>query len=189
KSVIAFTQKFCFHVGPPIVKLETYTYIAELQAFLTEFYRSTQANCVGNMKQIGAALVMYLDDYNGYLVSWGCSWEDNFAKALAPYLNVKKRGGVSWTECSDIYMCKSAEHYIYDYGTNVWTGYTNSSMRYKRITQITRPTQIVFAAELKNVVSFNTTDSFDPRHSGRGICVFMDAHVEAKKRLESSNLY
>ncbi|MDD5699074.1 MAG: hypothetical protein PHH77_10705, partial [Victivallaceae bacterium] len=41
KSVIAFTQKFCFHVGPPIVKLETYTYIAELQAFLTEFYRST----------------------------------------------------------------------------------------------------------------------------------------------------
>ncbi|MDD5699217.1 MAG: hypothetical protein PHH77_11425, partial [Victivallaceae bacterium] len=57
KSVIAFTQKFCFHVGPPIVKLETYTYIAELQAFLTEFYRSTlQKHLRNSFKKISPTL-------------------------------------------------------------------------------------------------------------------------------------
>ncbi|MFA6717099.1 MAG: prepilin-type N-terminal cleavage/methylation domain-containing protein [Victivallaceae bacterium] len=48
--------------------------------------KAWQTGCVGNMKQIGSALVMYLNDYNGYLVRWGQVATDNYAKAIAPIL-------------------------------------------------------------------------------------------------------
>ncbi|MFA6716519.1 MAG: prepilin-type N-terminal cleavage/methylation domain-containing protein [Victivallaceae bacterium] len=151
--------------------------------------KAWQSNCTGNMKQIGSALVMYLDDYNGYLIRWGQVAADNYAPALAPYLEVTKRSGVAWNQSSDIFQCLAAPEYIYDYANNAWTGYTSSSAPFKRITQITRPTQIVFLADVKNVVIFTTVDKFDPRHNGWGNGVYMDAHVEAKRELETSNLY
>ncbi len=150
--------------------------------------KAWQANCGGNMKQIGTALAMYLDDYNGYLVQWGQTSSDNYAKAFAPYLNVKKKGGIVWNECSEIYKCMAAAHYVYDYASNGWTGYSSAAAPFKRITQVTRPSEIVFLADVKNVVIFTNVNSFDPRHNGWGNGIYMDGHVEAKKLLVFSDL-
>jgi prepilin-type processing-associated H-X9-DG protein len=145
--------------------------------------------CSGNMKQIGVALQMYLNDYNGYIVRWGQVAADNYASALAPYLNVTKKSGIAWNECGDVFKCPSAENYIYDYGTNLWSGYKNASTPFRKINEFTRLTEIVFLCDTNNVLCFNLPSAFEPRHNGRGNSVFMDGHVESKKGLGTSNLY
>jgi len=147
--------------------------------------------CAGNMKQIGGALYMYLDDANGFLVYGGTS-SYCYASMLGPYLNVTKRSGIGWSKCSTVFQCTSAPpSFDYSYAQNEWSGYTNISKPYRRVfTDFTNLSGIVYLAEGDNRVSFNDVhlEYFDPRHNASGNCVFLDGHVTSKTLISPSDL-
>lgn len=170
--------------------------IVILAALLMPALRSARAqarkiDCAGNLKQIGAALYMYLDDYNGCITRGSSNSADNYASMLAPYLNVVKKSGIAWNMSGKVYICNSIPpEYTYSYAQNAWSGYTDSSKKYRNISDFTNPARIFFLCDGANQILFNDSyiDYFEPRHVGTGNCVFMDGHTGSKKVLSPSDM-
>ena len=150
--------------------------------------KSRQITCAGNLKQMGQALYLYVDDYKGNITIGAATGADCYASMLGPYLNVTKKIGIGWVNCSNIYHCPSDSIYTYDYGQNAWSGYTNASRKFRNISEFKNPSSIINITEAQDIVAFTDISLFDPRHGALGNAVFIDAHVEGKKLLSPSDL-
>ena len=76
--------------------------------------KANQINCVSNLKQAGLALVLYIDDQDGYFppiktILPTPPYDDiNWSKSLAPYL--RQRGNNATSKANKVFICPSARY-------------------------------------------------------------------------------
>jgi prepilin-type N-terminal cleavage/methylation domain-containing protein/prepilin-type processing-associated H-X9-DG protein len=144
--------------------------------------KGRQAKCISNLKQIGAALIMYADDHDGYYTRgqyypWTSVhlWSD----AIQPYLRN-----------TDILKCPSQGSDRYGYGYNIayWgTGDAKDGMHGVWDMYPVHQSQVPLPAETIWVVDFGRywgcglefgTEEPDRRHNDGFDVLFVDGHVK-----------
>ncbi|MEM5832344.1 MAG: DUF1559 domain-containing protein [Candidatus Aenigmatarchaeota archaeon] len=66
--------------------------------------RARQAACMNNMKQIGLALMMYIDDYDGYFPYNGAYFVA-LHRAVGPYMSSQKPTGLVQVKLTGVFRC------------------------------------------------------------------------------------
>ena len=140
--------------------------------------------CMSNMRQIHAAFMCYLQDYNGYFPSYGGYWFRNINRYL-PYLSLwSKERNVVW-------RCPSDPAYRFgttglSYGYNI-ASFGNPTRGYIHITRISRPSSRILIADSEPHSNGSCKDAIlhvpgyyplSERHNGGSNVLFVDGHVE-----------
>jgi prepilin-type N-terminal cleavage/methylation domain-containing protein/prepilin-type processing-associated H-X9-DG protein len=124
--------------------------------------RARMTQCLGNLRQMGIALVMYEADHRrlppkasqvpDFMNPRAPGWQNNCLYAIAPYLQGAARG-----RSSKVYACPSAKKPGdgSDATTNSATGYLpNGVVMERTLDAIPNPSGIVFSQETIRLVSF-----------------------------------
>jgi len=154
--------------------------------------KARQAACIGNLKQLGLAYLMYVEDYDyygtpGYTAETG-SWP-NF---LSPYLNRQKAvypdyyGAKNWVslKCPSLSSLEKGSIY-FCYGINNKLASTRVSAKYgmnldkKKLFDISN---VILFGDSKGsswtYIGYNSESNIGMRHSnGFNVC-YLDAHSE-----------
>ena len=150
-------------------------------------------SCVNNLKQIGTASLLYVDDWNGtfppYNRKFGSSPYVRWPMFFIPYFSEelsRLQGSYTdndiWYRCR-IYYCPSApDEYNSNttcaYGVNGWTA---SSLDPVNISEIDRPSSIFYASERSTFPGIRFCvkefDEVDFRHRLNVNALFIDGHV------------
>jgi prepilin-type N-terminal cleavage/methylation domain-containing protein/prepilin-type processing-associated H-X9-DG protein len=157
--------------------------------------KARQAACIGNLKQLGLAYLMYVQDYDyygpcGYTAGVG-SWT-NF---LAPYLNRPKAvypdyyKGKNWISlrCPSLTPSQKGDTEFF-YGINASLASTNVSAKYGMNTskkKLFDVSKVILFGDSKRFgtyssvyIGYNLETQIDMRHSnGFNVC-YLDAHSE-----------
>lgn len=145
--------------------------------------------CMGNLKQIGLATLLYVDDYRSLQVFAATQY--NWYSVVDHYLT--KKGGSVWN-CPDEPYTKTAgtPGYMFNYG-NLSYG-INECLSGARFEQIRRPGEVIMEADsdgngymdclVKGVGQYVGSSVWPPgdRHSNGCNIVFTDGHSEWRKR-------
>lgn len=154
--------------------------------------RAHTTACMNNMKQMGLAMNMYVQDNSYYLtgrVMWGRKIE-SYVGDLKPFACPKWGQGKPVLLATNSGYCQRTYNQLttlqgirggYGVGCNT-TGSTNG--RY--ITSITRPTTTCWLVETTGGCTYHSNPSagcadgptVDPRHSGGINATFVDGHVQ-----------
>jgi len=163
--------------------------------------KARQANCMNNLKQLGLALLMYAQDWEGwapYSYGGGKCWSETLC--INGYVKTPSAGKTSILVCPSYYTSTSPRV------IGKWTSRTTTyGMTFdKTITKdpgpsggisiriigrnITNPSAYIFIADslhkdANTQYYFTVSDSSYPiyihaRHNGRANCWFVDGHVE-----------
>ncbi len=153
--------------------------------------KARQASCLSNLKQIGTALIMYTEDYDGVYPRgqyWPWTGEHTWIHVLEPY--VKNNA---------VFRCPTGGDDDYGYGYNIayWGGgdWLDGMHGINDVVPV-HESQVATPAETLWVVDFGTYwgcgqayDHEQParRHNGGANALFVDAHAkwltEAPQRL------
>jgi prepilin-type N-terminal cleavage/methylation domain-containing protein/prepilin-type processing-associated H-X9-DG protein len=143
--------------------------------------------CLNNLKQIGLAKKMYLDDYGGYFMSNTCNngnngWYDSYhspfvqRRTNTKYIGVNGSGNIT----GSILDCPSNTNETgYDQYTNygyAWCLYTMA----KKVSKVTKPSLRIMFADSKNhyVISYDSYSTrLGPWHNGSPNALFVDGHA------------
>jgi prepilin-type processing-associated H-X9-DG protein/prepilin-type N-terminal cleavage/methylation domain-containing protein len=171
--------------------------------------KSRQVVCVNNLKQIYSAMVMYANDYDGWLPRANNGTpppyynESHWGAYIIPYTGqqvmVEEIAGTKYA--TGIFDCpansKTGSVY-YDYGMNYWCGGWDTEPQ-KKLDNCINPSMKVLLADTDSNKSsggwspiLNVTGSSyppDPRHNNGSSVVFADGHVEWLKVVLEANLY
>ncbi|OGV48492.1 MAG: hypothetical protein A2017_14190 [Lentisphaerae bacterium GWF2_44_16] len=167
--------------------------------------KTRQIACAGNLKQIGAAVMMYSMDYQGYMVGDPVAGNDgsHVMAALCPYLNVKRSDGqeVPWNSdltlvpSAKVFKCPSEKsiRYTYQYG---WNRYVREYYNYS-LNKITQTSSVfIWMDAYWHSLGFNAFAQSDSnryvrdgsRHNtGNNIC-WADGHVTWAKIAFSTDI-
>ena len=130
--------------------------------------KARQAVCMSNLKQIGVASLMYLQDYDYYL--WG---RRRYNNALEDYIPLKS----DWNK---VYTCPSKKG-TWSYGVNQSICDYAYSGRSLKMTQIKLPSKMGLLADCAGLnLEFQErhNDSYHTTRHGGGINIlFLDGHV------------
>jgi len=167
--------------------------------------QARSAACMGNLRQIGIASVLYSDDHAD---EFPRSTHSAFAfrqlpwsRALAPLLG--DNAGPGWTNLfQGVYRCPSHRPKSpWSYGQNVYfelnpeaDDYLGSPSTWRRLSDVPRPAETLLHGEVPGTADhimshFWTPENFASdadlaRHSGRANYVFVDGHVAARRPRE-----
>lgn len=143
--------------------------------------KAQQINCANNLKQIGLAFLIYMDDFNGYFpenlnATGNMAWDD----VLAPYsgLDEATRKRLSHncntrhTQLNDVPGIRDT-----DYAMNLVLGLTYPRGP-KRFSQVKNPSETYLVAETWIGYTWVSGDYVDPRHRGLANFLFVDGHVK-----------
>jgi len=157
-------------------------------------------SCTNNLKQIGLAVVMYVEDNDGHLPHW---YQNNVGSAPAPLGNAP--GPVRWAWQNYIYdylkstetlMCPTRQGELST--PSYWSHYPMHQAHLGEtgglsLVRITKPSQIMFLPE----GTFNThfCPGHNPtrevnnvhwrRHTGGMNCLYIDWHVESVREAQA----
>ena len=154
--------------------------------------KARQAVCMSNLKQLHLAVMMYLDDWDGYFFDYYCGpshangWYDTtYSGFCITYLNGKNGKG-------SILDCPSIPQDI-----SVWSGYINYAynaslyMDFKKLSRVTKPSKTVLFCDTQDSLITYDTYTDDSRiysvHNEGANFLFMDGHVSWSKEPCSSS--
>ena len=165
--------------------------------------KARQANCINNLKQIGLAELIYVQDYNGWSTSVSSdpgggngSWMDLLTDGS--YVNAPKVGKPSLFVCPSGIPKVYANHY-YIYGQQRQTWYSNYRITNNPVVVYNgpgsgvnntwqAPADFIFIADSCDTVGSPQIWFADPgiggipidlRHTGRANVLFGDGHVSS----------
>ncbi len=122
------------------------------------------AVCLSNLKQLGLAFIMYVQDNDECLPPHSVALIPYWTEAIKPY-----GGEIVADNCPDWKGPGPS------YGVNSWLGYTG-----KKINYFIRPTKAPLVFDTKGAYAGNETDLnnwLDDRHSGGTNFCFVDGHA------------
>lgn len=155
--------------------------------------KARQASCLSNMKQIGNAIMMYVQDYDetfplewlgvdgptfyntGNLVRFGDSDPyGNYQPLVYPYVKNFK-----------VFMCPDSKwgdkdySFAHDYGMNCYIGYGFASTAWNSVPQsaIDKPAGLLLVADTP-WECIDRVSRIDPRHNEGAVLVFCDGHAK-----------
>ncbi len=161
-------------------------------------------SCASNLKQIGTAFHMYLNDDNGiWSQPSAASAAKNQFHLLGPYMGLNPVTNASaWVmkakalQCPSkdpldvarfpVYATKSSLTFVYNF--NQWAGYTNGSTPFLNIWSVRHPSKLLFMVEMPGYFTFWATggtvgvnqhqaSELVRSHSGRSNMLFCDGRV------------
>jgi prepilin-type N-terminal cleavage/methylation domain-containing protein/prepilin-type processing-associated H-X9-DG protein len=148
--------------------------------------RARAAVCMNNLKQIGLGVLLYVDDYDGYLPPYYTGPSRYWYNILGPYLGFSiTRVGSQNPIPPAVLKCLSQKRkrwqpdYAYSADLGFWTG--DSRAPWRKLSRVKNPNvQLVFVDS--SVVFFgskfgNKADSFNYVHSEGCNILFLDTHV------------
>ncbi len=75
--------------------------------------RAKTISCVSNLKQIGLAIVLYADDYGGYMpqasTTDGIGWQDRLVKYLKQITGTVGVGDYTWRRNQHVFCCPASK--------------------------------------------------------------------------------
>jgi len=149
--------------------------------------KARQATCVSNLKQIGIATAMYIQDYDEKFFPVNLASPNNWCMFLAPYIGFQKIIGLGWNKSTKLYECPSADPaYNYPYAYNIFCTYSNAAVPMRDLVSIPKPVEMPMFFDSANKHETNSTAYFEKRHSGMGNVVYVDGHVKAIMALPAS---
>ncbi|MGQ9731365.1 MAG: prepilin-type N-terminal cleavage/methylation domain-containing protein [Candidatus Zipacnadales bacterium] len=150
--------------------------------------KARQTKCLSNLKQIGAALIMYADDHDGYYTRgqyWPWTSVHLWTHAIEPYLRNQEV-----LRCPD----QGGDPYGYGYNIAYWGhGDTKDGMHGVNDWYPVHQSQVPEPAETVWVVDFGRywgcglefgTEQPKPRHNDGFNVLFVDGHVKWLKQVE-----
>jgi prepilin-type N-terminal cleavage/methylation domain-containing protein/prepilin-type processing-associated H-X9-DG protein len=169
--------------------------------------RKAQAvTCLGNLKQVHTATLLYAGDNDDFLpFAWindPDPTENNFCALLYPVLhgNNSEFNGDSDFE-SLVYACPTRlrepeagnNPFLVSYGMNVFNSVQYPAPRTRKLSSVTRSSATVLVGDVSwsfNHVTINTLDSFliGYKHSDRANLFFFDGHGAATSLLQTNSL-
>ena len=156
--------------------------------------KARQSVCMNNLKQIGLAILMYVQDYDGFLPPSATEdneyWVDptawipsSFGYSNLTLVEYKKKQTLFKCPSNPIKFIKSnymANHYCMPARNRPTPG------SYKKLSRIRRPTEIILITESEHAGTYIFTETaiwkFGSYHSGGANCLFVDTHVGWKKK-------
>jgi type II secretory pathway pseudopilin PulG len=175
--------------------------------------QASQITCMNNLRQLGQSIASYANDYNGWLpcaYSPGSSWwfRPDVNGMLYDYIfskNPPTNIRSSILNCptnsgNDLRLTFGGGAYGTDYCLNVYYfSYDEGGIttEYNRFNKILAPAQKIGALDSAKWGSFNEIYNTNAwlvgyLHFNGAVCLFLDMHVERKKRSEldqNSNIY
>jgi len=155
--------------------------------------RARRAVCMGNLKQLGLAFMMYRQDNDGwYPKDWYDSkWGGYWVESLAPYSNYKTSGwpwNYGWLfKHKSVLFCPSSRrsdcykgNYM-SYGYNYKVSYVHYPERTSHYGKPNDPTKIVLLADGISVWLSYESIWWAARHSEGSNVLLLDGHVEWTK--------
>jgi prepilin-type N-terminal cleavage/methylation domain-containing protein/prepilin-type processing-associated H-X9-DG protein len=151
--------------------------------------KARQASCQSNLKQLGLAMMMYVQDYDErYLYGWNTEWacSSTFEGFLLPY-----------TKNEQIFLCPSgvAEDGIYDAGAYSWTYDHMRGQKIATVSQSGSPAEYYMIgdsyweywfgnpedeAQMRLNLGLDRNDNYSAtRHNGMANMCFADGHVKS----------
>ncbi len=163
--------------------------------------------CIGNLRQIGIASVLYSDDdadeFPRSTHSAFAFRQSPWSRALAPFLGSGSGTGTDWTNLfHGVYRCPSHRpRTSWSYGQNVHfelspeaDDYIGSPETWRRRSDVPRPAESVLHAEVPGSADHIMSHFWTPRdfasdadltrHAGRANYVFVDSHVASRRPLD-----
>jgi prepilin-type processing-associated H-X9-DG protein/prepilin-type N-terminal cleavage/methylation domain-containing protein len=157
------------------------------------------AGCVSNLKQMGYALSLYMDDNDGYIPRRGqgvqkltqINRESDWFNCLLPYAGSEPY----WQLVAEgkrpkegerhVFLCPAAADpgwlYFLPYGMNMYLSPWIRPAQHK-FTEVPRPASLVFLADAPGPYSATVPSSqpysVSARHNGSANLVFLDGHVQ-----------
>jgi prepilin-type processing-associated H-X9-DG protein len=163
--------------------------------------------CRNNLKQIGIASIMYLQDNNEWFPACeGPTVLDFYHAKLSPYLNLSSNVVIYSSKCAEtIWACPSfrfKEIRDYwgpagcDYGPNLYAfGVGNVSFPYRRISSFSKASKTIMIAESFNAKRlYNNSGSvdnplrFDHSENKTMNMLFLDGHTDSLIRTNDHSL-
>ena len=158
------------------------------------------AGCISNLKQMGYALSLYVDDNDGYIPRRGQGIQkltqigrmsDWFNCLLpyagsAPYWQLVAEGRRPQEGDHHVFLCPAATDpgwlYFLPYGMNMYLSPWIRPVQHK-FTELPRPTSLVFMADAPGEFSATVPSAqsygVPARHAGSANVVFLDGHVQS----------
>jgi len=148
--------------------------------------KARQAVCINNLKQLGLATLMYLDENGGWIRAdasgiWPIS--------LRPYIDSSYGGGWPETGTKDVYVCPSDQSpviqagvTVYSYGNNDFgcTSKTDDYPHYLKLSRIRMPSRLFWMGDSSKVRVWARpadTTYWEYRHTNGVDILFFDGHV------------
>lgn len=157
--------------------------------------KARQASCVSNLKQIGAALTMYADDYDGYYTRgqfWPWTGVHTWVHAVEPYV-----------KNAQVFRCPSQGRDTYGYGYNIafwgagdWLDGMHGINDIWPVhqSQVAQPTETIWVVDFARYWGCGLEYGIEQpsrRHNGNANTLYVDGHVkplqEAPQRLWTVN--
>ena len=164
--------------------------------------KARQAVCMSNLKQLGLAGLMYVQDYgdwlfiilNGAGTPGANHWYSN--GALMGYLGLPKQGHNA--DRRDVLCCPSDPYWEDHYGdvsyggncaTGAGTAYSKGGRYWKKYGMFKKPSKVIWFADMGGADGTDPSPWIYPdnpfracyRHSEGINCLFLDGHVEWRK--------
>ena len=166
--------------------------------------KARQATCVSNMKQIGNAMMMYLQDYDEvFPCEWHGAWGEDFYNTKTvtyltsdsdPYGNYQPLI-YPYVKNFNVFMCPNsawsdkAYSFAHDYGMNCYIGYGFASTAWSACpsSAIQKPAGVLLVADTP-WECIDRVSRIDPRHNDGAVLVFCDGHAKwmSGKAIESN---
>ena len=152
--------------------------------------KARAAKCVSNLKQIGVAYLMYLQDYDDWFINAYPGLSNNFQiQGLNPYLGITYVTSIEWG--SNIYDCPTITKNDYkgaisqrtfNYALNGYLGYGSSGyggVNYWKSTQITKPSLLQIFCDFDDGYYPYPygSNGWGNYHSGGSNSLFLDGSV------------
>ncbi|MDD5698575.1 MAG: type II secretion system protein [Victivallaceae bacterium] len=193
-----FRTKQCFTIIELLVVIGVIAILVSilLPALNRAREKARQIQCAGNLKQIGSAVALYVDDYSG----WFPISNDNgtiWAQAIAPYLSINFPVGVNSNYSKGIFICPSDQtpqivnvsghnpDYVtvsYGYNSNLQgasLAHSYDNWSRQKNSQVKNPSHKVFFADSQEF--HRVWDKREFRHSLGDNILWGDIHVSWEK--------
>ena len=152
--------------------------------------KARQSSCMNNLKQIGLAFHMYINDYDGFLppAQNGPYWQET----LDPYLSSQP----GYQGDSEVFQCpsESVAGYYRNYIANkniMWAAWGEKLSRIRNHSKglLVTESPHQYPTAINGSGSGNYDREVDPRHSGGANVLFVDSHVSWYMAIDTGHSY
>jgi len=150
--------------------------------------KARQIVCISQLKQVGLAILMYTDDYDGYFPpvsvpgsSKSYIWVADGDNPMVNYMGgARIYKSASYPDCWQIYVCPTTKMY---YGSNeeLMPAHWEETWAdlFKKIWIVKQPTKMALVF-CKGIYSACRLEHLEFPHSGTANVLFVDGHVQIK---------
>ena len=151
--------------------------------------RARQAVCMGNLKQIGTAFMMYTQDNDDYLPvphRDGVTFKtnDTWYNGLKRYLNITRSPWWHRPTQPDVYCCPSDRNMPHYYNQMYISYAMNYYLAHKKLSKQSANKILVADAYYWCLIGSDPANGVHKRHSGGANCLFCDGGVVWKKKFK-----